>query len=60
MNDKITSTSVHLQAMKVVVRGGKYEWRWIVTGFGDGETYQDGKKVEVNTHADSFDGLFNK
>ena len=59
MHDTIISTFVHLRAVKCIING-EYKWHWVVTSFEGGRTFQNGQKVEVCTHADSFDGLFNK
>lgn len=50
------TNGAYIEAVEVKINGRR-QWRWIVTGFED-DSYQDGERVDINTSADTLDGLF--
>ena len=53
--DNIFSTGVFLKPEKCIINGIT-QWRWIVVGF-EGDTYLNGKSIDVYDYADTLDGL---
>ncbi len=52
----IWADNVELQAVEVEINGQK-QWRWVATNF-EGDIYQNGKQIDIFTHADTFEKLF--
>ena len=57
MKDNIIwADNVELQACELEINGKK-QWRWIATNI-EGDTFQDGKTINVYTYAETMKDLF--